>query len=354
MFGIGRSKKIVGIDMGISCIRMVEIEKKKTLVLNNYGEMDMREVRTNSKGTVDFSNADLAEVIKAICKEAEIGAAEANFSIPDFSSFFVSFKIPAMRKEEIAETVRYEVRPYIPLPFSDITLDWIVTEGEPAKTPLKILAVAIPNKVISQYQDIANLAKLKLKSLEPEVFASVRSLVRLKPGEKKSLIGLIDIGAESTTCSIADGEAIKASHSFNIAGEQFTDRLARSLNISYNKAEELKKKYGLLEKEKPIKKGKSVREILIPIADLVLDEVKKVFREFYQEEGKEVEKIVITGGLSSMPGLKEYFFNEFKREILIPNPFSGISYPKILDSILNERGTSYSVAVGLAIKGLEK
>lgn len=355
-----RPKKFLGIDIGTSYIKIVEISRKgKNFKLENYGELGIlyprgKPFRVFEQDTLLLSNQDIAQTIQIICQEAKIQTKDVIFSIPDFSSFFTTFKLPEMTEEEIPQAIRYEVRPYIPLPLSEISIDWLITEGEVGRTPLKVLVVAIPNDIISQYQEIANISKLNLKTLEPEVFALIRSLSFLIRGDDKKITALVDIGARTTTCSILEQEILKISHSFNIGSNELTEILARSLNIDYNKAEELKRKHGLILGGSAFGKTRqTIREILLPLVDAILDETKKIFRNFYQTEGKEIEKIILAGGLALLPGLKEYFYNEIKKEIVIANPFLNLSCPPILAEILQKSGPSYAVAVGLALKGLE-
>lgn len=80
--------------------------------------------------------------------------------------------------------------------------------------------------------------------------------------------------------------------------------------------------------------------------------MKKVFRDFYQREGKEVEAVVLAGSSALMPGLKEYFLEQLQKEIITANPFSDIVCPSLLGETMKEMGPSFSVAVGLALKGL--
>lgn len=351
----------MGIDIGTSFIKAVALRRRGSkFCLENYGEIGVpfpeeRVFRAFEKDTLLLSDQDIAQAIQSICQEAKIQVRDVNFSIPDFSSFFTTFKLPIMTKEEIPEALRYEVRPYIPMPLSEITLDWVITEGEMGKTPTKVLAVAIPNDVIRQYQEIARVSKLNLRSLEPEVFSLVRSLRHLFLNEKeKRTTALIDIGARTTTCSILDGEVLKISHSFNIGSNELTETLARSLNIDYNKAGMLKEKYGLSQDNSAMEiPSVNVRGILLPLIDSAVSEAKKVFRDFFQNEGKEVDKIILAGGSVFLPGLKEYFSQEFGKEIIIADPFSGLSCPVILKDTLQKAGPSYAVAVGLALKGLE-
>jgi len=349
-------KSFLGIDIGTSSIRIVELAKKdRTIRLANYGEVrtgfiKKRPLRVFKEKALLLSDQDTAQAIQSINAEAKIKTNEANFAIPDFSSFFTTIKLPVMSKEEIPQAIEYGIRPYIPLPLNEVTLDWIVIKGEIAKTALKILVAAIPNNVIKQYKVIAKYSNLIARVLEPEVFSLVRSSV--KGEDKKKVISLIDIGARTTTCSIVDNGILKKSYSFNTGGNDLTETVAKSLDIGYNKSEAVKIMQGL-SFEKQGEDGIEVRKILIPLIDLILEESKKTFRSFYEEEGKEIEKIILAGGTALLPNLKEYFSTKLKKEITTISPFSGIEHINILDNALKKIGPSYGIAVGLALKGLE-
>lgn len=349
-----RSKKFLGVDIGTSAVRVVELEREKqNYKLENYGEIKSSSVqkkpfRVFEKNNISLSNQQVAKAIQVICKEAGIETREVNFSVPDFCSFFTSFELPTMAKDEISQAVQYEVRPYVPLPLEEVILDWTIIKGEPSKTPLKVLVVAIPRDAVSQYKEIAQLAGLELKMLESEVFALARALGKGKSQENK-IAGLIDIGARSTTCSILEQGVLKTSYSFNIAGNELTEVIANSLNIDYNKAEEMKREYGLITKEG----RKDIRKILVPLVDSILEEIKKAFRNFYLDEGKEVQEIILSGEQVSMPGLKEYFSVSLKKPAFIVDPFLNIDCPAGISDILKEMGPSFAIAVGLAMKGLE-
>jgi type IV pilus assembly protein PilM len=357
VFNFG-TKKFLGIDIGTSSIRIIELAKKRNIIsLNNYAEVKSssfvkKPFRVFTKNSVSLSNIELGEAIKTIMSEAGIETKQANLGIPDFSSFFTSFQIPVMSREEIPQAIQYEVRPYIPLPLLEVTLDWIIMEGEPSKTPLKILVVAIPNDVVMQYKEIAKIAGLELKSLESEVFALARAAARsLRNGtDDKKVFGLIDIGARSTTCSIIEKGILKYSYTFGIGGNELTEVVAKSFNIDYNEGEEMKIKTGLLTNGDM---KRDVRKVLSPMVDSILEEIKEVFRNYYREEGKEVEKVILAGGMAKMVGLKEYFAESLKKEVVIVNPFLNINYPLMLKNTLGEIGPLYTIAVGLALNGLE-
>lgn len=349
-------KSCLGIDIGTSSIKVICLSKVGQRVrLDNYGEISVlslyeKPFRTFEKSTLLLSGVDISRAIQAILKEAKIDTKVATFSLPDFSSFFTDFELPPMTQKELPEAIRYEAPQHIPLPISEVTLDWQVIGGQLVDrkgTKLKILLVAVPNDVINQYREIAQKTHLELKALEAEVFGLSRAAVK----EGTRTIGLVDIGAQSTTISVIDKGLLKLSHSFDIAGNEFTQVISQSLNVDFKIAEKLKKKYGLI--EGPEEKNQRVANILFPLIDSVLAEISRIYRDFVQLEKREIEKIILAGGSSLIPGLKEYFSSVLKKEMEIINPFIELSYPPILEPALREMGPAYAIAVGTALRGLE-
>ena len=351
-------KKSLGIDVGTASIKMVELsrwgERRK---LENYGEITaqifyQKPFRTFEKSTLSLFSEDISRAIKAVMDEAKIKTRRVAFSIPDFSSFFTSFELPPMTREELPEAVRYEAHRYVPLPLAEVTLDWQVIEGEVSnqkKEKLKILLVAVPNEVINQYRKIAEMTKLELLALEAEAFGLVRSLI----GERKEIILLVDIGAQSTTCSIVEKRILKMSYSFDMSGNELTEVIAKGLGVDYKEAEALKEKYGISSLSSLETPASEVKEILLPLVDVILKEIDKISHNFYLTEGKDIQKIIMAGASSFLPGLKEYFQSYFKKEIEIGNPFSNIFCPPILEQTLKEMSSAYAISVGTALRGLE-
>ncbi|MDD5144674.1 MAG: type IV pilus assembly protein PilM [Candidatus Pacebacteria bacterium] len=353
-------QRFLGIDVGTSFLKIAEVSRfGNRRKLENYGFLSAQVLyekpfRTFDKNTLLLSSDDVSRAIRAIMEEAKIKTNQVVFSIPDFSTFFTNFELPQMTKEELPEAVRYEAKQHIPFPLSEMTLDWklvhdkaVLQKGE----NLKILLAAVPNEVINQYNSIAEKANLKLYALEAEVFSLIRSLVS---EDEKLPLAIIDIGAQSTTCSIIVKRSLYGSHSFNMSGSNLIAAVSKGLSIDYNKAQELVIKFGISSGE--IQNENNPREILLPLIDVILSETDSVLNNFRKEKNLPAEgisKVIIAGGMALIPGLKEYFAEHLKAETVIANPFTHLFYPPILENNLQEKGPSFSIAVGAALRGLE-
>jgi len=344
-------KRMVGIDVGTSSVKIVEISRwGQGKVLENYGEIKSASLykepfRNVERGSYLLSNYFVSRAVRAVLDEAKIKTKSVIFSIPDFSTFCTSFELPPMSANELKDAVYYNASQYIPLPITETTLDWKLIGGTPGvkQSVLKIFLVAIPNQIVQDYQKVAQLAGLELYAVEAEALGLTRSLVR----EDKSCVCIVDIGVQSTTINIVDKRSLKKSYSFDFAGSQLTYSISSALGLGHVEAEELTKKEGLISQKEEISKT------LYLLIDPLIIEVKKILSDYYQQEGKDIDAIYLTGGTSGLPGLKEYFAEVTKKRVEVPNCFSELLYPPILGQTLSKMAPSFSVATGVALGGLE-
>lgn len=338
----------LGIDIGTSSLKVIELSRwGERVSLKNYGELRAEALydkpfRSFEKNTLLLSSKDVARAVRAILQEARIQTKKAVLSIPDFASFFTNFELPPMTKEELPDAVRYEARKHVPVSLADVTFDWQIVEGRVEnKQPLNILLVAVPNEIINQYQEIAKGAGLELNTLEAEVFGLMRSSLG---GEKRPVL-LMDIGAQSTTINIVHRGALFLSHSVDVAGNDLTERISKSLGIDENTAEKEKIQSG-------VGPGSRHDQILAPLVDVIFMEAEKIIQHFAQTERKEIEKVVIGGGSAMMPGLRAYAQESLRKETEIADPFRSVFYPPILEPTMKELGAAYAVAIGAAMREL--
>ena len=344
-------KKMVGIDIGTSAIKIVEVSRwGKGKTLENYGEIQSDSIYKDSslsmdnKGVRALSGDFVPLAIKGILEEAKIKTKEAIFSIPDFYTFCTSFDIPPMPENEIAGAVQYNASQYITLPIQEVTLDWRIIAGTPnGNTPLKIFLVAVPNQVIQEYQTIAKQAGLEIYAMEAEAMGMARALVK----SNKKTICLMDIGVQSSTVNIIDDGIVKRSYSFNFYSGQLARAVSVTLNVGLEEAERIKNKEGVNST------NSGVANSLSTLLDPLVAELRNISSEFLQSEQKEVEEIYLTGGSANLPGLKEHVAKALEKTVLVPNCFSDFLYPPVLEERLRQMSPSFSAAVGVALGGLE-
>ncbi len=351
------SKKFLGIDIGTFSLKLVELaEAGENFSLSNYGQYDIEPnqnlgmVDSERKIMASFSAQEIAEIIQAIMSEAKMKTRQCAFSIPDFSTFFTTFSLPAMTKKELSDAVIFEARQHIPLPIDSVTVDWQLIGGEFGKSDkMEIAMTAIPNEVIAKYRDIAAKAGLQLALIEAEAFGLAQALISK---EELRPVCLIDIGIQSTVCSLMENQVLRYSHSFDRGADYLFKALIRQLPISREIIQSIEKSCGLqafsfIEPDIKNNMRNIFRDSFLPI----LKEIEMALAEYRRSSGIEIAKIILSGGAAALPEVMDQFKNYFQKETEIADPFAKINYPKEMQEEIKKIGPAYAVAVGMARRG---
>jgi len=135
-----------------------------------------------------------------------------------------------------------------------------------------------------------------------------------------------------------------------VGGVEISRSLASGFGIDLNRADKLKKSnsINLLD---PM--NESTR-LIGPAVGIVVEEIKRL-REVYHKKSplKKIEKIIFTGGTSKMNTLVEYLAKETGMECQKGNSLARIGLEKKQQEILETVSPELTVAIGLAMRGLE-
>lgn len=362
LFSGSSNENAVGIDIGSSMIKIVEIKKKEgRAVLETYGAISLGPYAELEMGRVtNLPPEKIIEALKEVLKDSGVTTKKSALAIPVISSLIFTIELPPNVKEsEVDAIVKTEARKYIPVPITEVSLDYfILPKKEPSfeeshnpevsvvsSERLEVLVVAIQNDAVTKYRSIVSGAEIEADFFEVEIFSSIRSNFE----HELSPVLLMDFGASKTKLSIVEFGTVKSFHTVNRGGADISDSISKSLSIPFAKAEELKKEYGLF--ENPVEKDLS--EIIKLHVDYIISETNDVLLGYEKKYGRTISKVVLTGGGALLKGLKETAGNSFKADVEVGHPFSKIGAPAFLDKVLEATGPEFAVALGLALRKLQ-
>ncbi len=345
------SKNYLGIDIGTTSVKMVELKHTDSVLelvnygfLESYGHLE-RLNNAIQTSTLKMLDQEIIELLKILIKNSGVKTNDAVASIPAFSAFTTLLEIPVMSKEDMAKTMQFQAKQYIPLPISAVTIDWVkVGERTDAQGNIiqQILLVSVPNEQIQKYRAIFKGAGLNLTSLEIEGL----SLARVLTADEKQTAMIIDIGSRSTSISIAKNGYLKFVGQTDFAGGSLTQTISAGLNIRVRRAEDLKKLRGL----KGTGGEYELSTLMLPILDVIISEAQRVRNNYEKGYNDKVEKIVVSGGTANMLGIIQYIQEQMGLPTVKANPFSQIRYPSAMDPLVGDLGPEFAVAIGLGIK----
>lgn len=340
---------MLGVDMGGASIKVVELTKSgERFKILNYGILETKKyledpVKVLQSGSLKIQDKEAAALLRTLLEEMKTKAKIALFSLPSFSVFTILLEMPVLAPQETNKAVGFQARQLIPLPIDQVSLDWTKVdefENERGQRYQRILLTGIPNELLETYKRIARMAGLRLVFLELETLALIRSLFTMN----NQIVMTVDIGTQTTTTTVADQGVLKYSNTSDHGGYYLTQALTRSLGISAVRAEELKRRRGLLGTGGEAE----LSTLLVSFLDVIIDEVSSARDSYERRYGKRVQKAVLTGGGANLAGIDKYFNEHLGLEVYHPSVFLDVEYDPSLELIVKNLTNELAVGVGVA------
>ncbi len=364
MFILNKSSYPIGLDISDLSLKLVQ--------LNKLGD----KIKTQAIGKIDLpagliENGEIKnkkEVVKAINKLV------ANPSVGDVSSNEVVACLPEektfLKLVEIEKSlnntekrIQKEIKKHIPMSLDEIYYDWQIIEDLPKRK--LVLIGASPKKLVDQYTDVLEAAKLSVVALESEPIAICRSLLTEEHSKYKGKYdknyGIIDIGGSNACLIVYSKKTILFTASMPISGEEITKEIANTLKIKRDDAEKIKMSYSL-GKDGEDKKIKNI--ISKMVSDLTEKNTKAInfYNNHFSNWGP-IEKIILCGGGANIKDLDKIIQKNTGIETVTGDVLINLSEKrkKVLKFLnredINKKPTqdkslSFSTAIGLALRGI--
>lgn len=345
-FGFGKPH-FLGIDFGTASIKAVELSVEDGHpVLTNYGQISLSDLENGTPARGRSYDEEIVLHLQALIARMKPKSRTAYVAMPAFIGLISLVEFPVMEESELEEAVRFEAHKYIPSSLDDVALSWEVIERRSApggEEKMEVLLVAALNKEVARYERSINGAGLTVDFLELETFSLARSIV----GEEPGLSLMIDIGSRATNLVLIENGLVRVSRNLDIGGRDITRTLAESLSITEERSKVLKKS------------GKDFltnpqSALVFPVLQMIAGEATRILAS-YQAKHPDVQckSIILSGGTAQFTGLVKYYTDIFKLPVVLGNSWRNIKYDPRLAQKIQESGTSFSIAAGLALRGTE-
>ncbi len=360
---VGLSKKVLnfvgpwvrldtfGLDISDLTVKYAKFRPGKETRLENFGEIKI------PAGIIENGEirkeAELEKVFSDWLRRdgRKFRSAFAVVSLPEEKGFLRLIQIPKIKRDEIANAIRWEIESNVPLPLEELIYDYDVVEPPDSQFDhLDVAISAFPKKVIESYLRVLKGAGIKVMAMEVESQAITRSLL---PSLQRGAKIIADIGHARTGIAIFAGGTLVYTTTVNFGGKVLEENLVRHLNLSPQQAAALKKEKGL---DRRAAEGKILPAVL-PALSTLSDELKKTI-VFYQTHAKHIhqvegviDEIILVGGDANLPGLTTYLSSALKVKTntgdFLP-VLSGAEFP--IPALPRDQSLAYATAIGLALR----
>src|SRR5437868_8184193 len=350
VFGLGKSKAVIGLDIGSSAVKAVERKQAgKGWKVVAFGIQPVPPDSIVDGAIID--GAAVADSIRRVFENKQFKTKEVAASLSGNAVIVKKINLPVMTEAELAESIYWEAEQYIPFDIQDVNLDYQILDagggGESGGT-MDVLLVAAKKEKIADYTGVISQAGRTPIIVDVDAFA-LQNAFEVNYGlEKDQVVVLLNAGASAMNINIVTGDQSVFTRDISMGGNSYTEAVQKELNLPFESAEQLKR-------GQPVE-GVSVEDVtpvLHAMTENVLLEIQKTF-DFYKASATSdrIDRIVLSGGAARVDGFVAALQERFGTTVELFNPFQKIAWEPGKLGVEDAEGVSpaAAVAVGLALR----
>ena len=349
MFGIGKPKALVGLDIGSSATKVIELKAAgRTRRVSAFASEAIAPDSIVDGAIIDGTG--VADAIRRALERAGIKTKEVAASLSGNAVIVKKISLPQMTDAELAESIRWEAEQYIPFDVQDVNLDYQVLDAGGAaagKTTMDVLLVAAKKDKIADYTGVIAQAGRVPVVIDVDAFALQNAFEANYDADPGAVHVLMNVGASAINMNIVSGGDSVFTRDISVGGNLYTEALQREFNLSFDRAEHVKRG-GAADGVQP----DEVRPLLRAVNENVLLEIQKTF-DFYRATAASdrLDRIMLCGGGARVDGFLAALSDRFGIPVEPLDPFRRITFD---DSKLGVSAQDVAptavVAVGLALR----
>ena len=350
------------IDFGSRSIKVAKVHKiSDGYELDNYG-LALSPEGAIANGEI-FNPIAVADALAELIKECGIRDNKAIIAITGQKVIIREIIFPLMEDKELMSGVMWEAPKYVPYDLDESIIDVEKVEEfveKDGNKMMRVLLVAAPKSTIQPYMDVLKKARIIPKIVDVVSSANIRAfesqLYDKKEEEKEdSIIDIIlSIGASNTILTLVEKNHLKFTRDILVGGNDITKALAKSLNISFDEAEKLKRETKIVLGTDVVEENKNESEkIIVKILNQVTKEVRKSL-SYYKTQSQKVNynKMILSGGCANIDNIKDLLSEQFEIPVIIGNPFEDLKIDQRVFDIkrMNKLKDTLGTVIGLAMR----
>jgi type IV pilus assembly protein PilM len=346
----GKSNSIIGLDIGSSSVKAVELTAKaKGIELQHVGIAQLP-----PEAIVQGAFLNSSAIVDAI-REAVDGASSRTknvaTAVSGHSLIVKKISLPAMTREELEESIRWEAEQYIPFDINEVNLDFQILNSGETEGQMDVLLVAAKKDLIDDYVNVITEAGLHPAVLDVEAFAVENAFEANYALEPDEVVALADIGAQVVNINIIMNGIPAFTRDISTGGSVYTEEIQKALSVGWEEAERIKIGGSSAEQSQEVV-PQEVEDAMQSVTETVTGEISRSL-DFFAATAAEsrISKIVLTGGGSRVSGLDAAFQSKTNIPVEHLNPLAKVIPSSRFDEeFLEEVSPSLGVSVGLALR----
>ncbi len=340
--------KILGLDVGSSAIKMVEINRsKKGFELQFAGLAPLSDGAIVDK--VIKKPEDVGTSIMSLYASSGTRSKDVVTAIAGKSVIIKQVTMNSMSDTQLERQIEMEAEPYIPFDIKDVHLDFFIMGDRPEREgTMEVVLVAAKKDYMDEYVDLIRSTNLNTVVVDVDPFALEVMYEFCYPNVQEEVVALVNLGAVTINVNILKSGASQYTRDLPLGGDTVTREIMRFFDVDYHRAENIKRGAQL-----DGINARNLRKIFQRAVENFVSELQRIFDFFSTNVSYDpIQKIFVSGGASATYGLVAAMEEELNIPVEVMDPFRSLRVDeRNFDAdYLHRIGPTMAVAVGLALR----
>ena len=345
-------RQLVGLDIGSSAIKVAQLkESKGRYFLQKFGVKPL-EPEVIVDGTV-MDEGRVVSAIQELFEDTNIKNKHVAVSISGHAVIVKKISLPPMPDEELEGQVKLAAEQYIPFDINEVNIDFHVLPPDPTSDgqgDMAVILVAAKKDKINELTELVKTARLIPMVMDVDAFAIENMHGINYPLAQEETTALVNLGASVMNVNIIRAGSSLFTRDIPLGGNRYTEAIQREMGLSFEEAEESKKKEGSGEAT-----GMSVGNVLDSVNAEVASEIARTV-DYFKTSGAnaDLNRVLVCGGVAKAKGLIQQLSDRMQVPVEIADPFAEIDTTgcEMDPDLLAELAPSAAVGVGLALRAV--
>jgi type IV pilus assembly protein PilM len=345
-------RQLVGLDIGSSAIKVAQLkESKGRYFLQKFGVKPL-EPEVIVDGTV-MDEGRVVSAIQELFEEANVKNKHVAISISGHAVIVKKISLPPMPDEELEGQVKLAAEQYIPFDINEVNIDFHVlpSDGsEDQQGEMPVILVAAKKDKINELTELVKAAGLIPMVMDVDAFAVENMHAINYPMAQEETTALVNLGASVMNVNIIRAGSSLFTRDIPLGGNRYTEAIQREIGISFEEAEEGKKKDRGVDSD-----GMSLSGVMDSVNAEVASEIARTVDYFKTSAANaELSRVLVCGGVARAKGLIQQLADRMQLPVEMADPFAEIDITgcDIEPDVLADFGPSAAVGVGLALRAV--
>ncbi len=344
LFGLGRAKSTVALDVGSGLMKLVAIDHSK-------GEPQLSRVAVapvlgNAIVEGEIMDPDIvADTIQGLFRSAGLKEKHVVVAVGGRDVIIKKIQVDRMKESEAYEVVRWEAQQHVPFDIEGVVLDFQILDPDGQGLQMDVLLVAAKRDLVEDKSQLMAQAGLAPAIVDVDAFALHNAFELNYPDAMEGGVALLNVGHEVTNVNILLDGVPLLTRDLAVGTRKFREDLQRERGMTADDADALLQGYELTADLEPYVQNRG-EEIAVGL------ERASAFLQTATGRGDSVARVFCCGGGARIPGLMDALSRRLRMPVQIASPLQRLQVKEGVFDTINpdEVGPLLMLATGLALR----